>query len=238
MELLCPACCSVYRVEIPDSSEVLCSWCWSELRENLQVPFCPTCGLPAGPYELIDDRCHCCQKSRSDIWRVARLGQYDGVLRDLILSFKYRRQSRLDMFLGEMLASAIIGDPKLSNVDLLVPVPLHWFRRLARGYNQAEILARAIAKNLKIQGFRIPVNCDLVRVRNTVPQVQLPASQRKKNLIGAFAARPDADYRDKHICLIDDVTTTGTTLTVAAKALKKAGAGKISAAVLTVAADD
>ena len=93
-------------------------------------------------------------------------------------------------------------------------------------------------KELKKQDCTIPINSDLVRLRNTAPQTSMAPSHRLINLKGAFGVRRDAGFQDKHICLIDDVTTTGTTLRVAAQTLKKAGAARVSAAVLAVAAND
>ena len=237
LELLCPATCAVCRTEIDDSSEVLCRQCWTHLQENLQSQGCPVCGHNVGQYALIEGRCHRCQRRRPVVNRVVRVGDYCDTLRDLILAFKFHRQSRLDKFLGDLLAAAIMGTPELAEVDVLVPIPLHWRRRWSRKYDQAELLARAAVQYLK-QQRSIRVSCDLVRVRNTPPQTSLSATKRLINLKGAFAVRPDHPFADKHICLIDDVTTTGTTLRVAAQTLRKAGARQISAAVLAVAANN
>lgn len=237
LEMVCPACCEVCHQELLAGSDIICSECWAVLREGLLSSACPVCGLPAGPYELIDGVCHRCHNTRPVVSRVIRVGGYEDVLRSLILSFKFRGQSRLDRFLGGMMASAMMGDRLLDDIDILVPVPLHWRRFLTRGYNQSELLVREITRELKRQGILKPVSYDLLRVRNTRPQVSLSASARKGNLKGAFAARPDANFQGKHICLVDDVTTTGTTLKVAGHALKRAGARRISAVVLTVAKD-
>ncbi len=237
LELVCPACCEVCHRDILAGNDIICNECWAVLREGLLSPACPVCGLPAGPYELINDMCHRCQNTRPVISRMIRVGGYEDILRSLILSFKFRGQSRLDRFLGKMMASAMIGDGILDDIDVLVPVPLHWRRFLSRGYNQSDLLLREISRELKSQGINKPVSRDLRRIRNTLPQVSLSASARKGNLKGAFATRPDAGFEGKHVCLIDDVTTTGTTLKVAGNALKKSGARRISAVVLTVAKD-
>ena len=234
LDLLCPPSCAVCRGEIPNRRDMLCTACWDRLREDLIESACPSCGRPAGPYELIQSRCHRCRNQSGALSEIIRVAPYSDVMRRLIIAFKYHRQCRLDIFLGSMLADAIIGSPQMRDVDLLVPVPLHWRRRLARGYNQSELLAHTALRQLKRQNLTIPVNRDLLRIRNTPPQTLLPAYKRRKNLRGAFATRPDGDFRDKHICLIDDVTTTGTTLLVAARTLRRAGARKISAAVLAV----
>lgn len=238
MELLCPSLCPACSDELNDHSETLCSDCWHKLRESIPGQYCPVCGHDSAPYALIEGRCHRCQNRRPAVNHVLRVGSYRGVLRELILAFKFRRQSHLDNFLGSLLASAFLGDPKLRDVDLIIPVPLHWRRRWSRSYDQAELLARATARKLRIQQRNIPVNCDLLRVRYTQPQTSLAPSHRLTNLRGAFALRPDVCFEDKHLCLIDDVTTTGTTLRVAAQALRKIRPKRISAAVLAVAAND
>jgi ComF family protein len=239
MEVLCPPCCAVCREPIDDSSQTLCHRCWLELQENLQNQACPVCGHSVGKYALIEGRCHRCQHTRPVVSHVIRVGDYNNTLRELILAFKFHRQSHLDSFLGALLAAAVMGAPALAQADLLVPIPLHWRRRWSRRYNQAELLARAAAENLKQQGRSIPVNCDLLRVRNTPPQTAMATmTDRLINLHGAFAVPRTDVFLGKHICLIDDVTTTGTTLRVAAQTIRKAGAKRISAAVLAVAADN
>jgi ComF family protein len=155
------------------------------------------------------------------------------VLQALVLGLKFAGKSHLDQMLGALLAAAIQGDPQLTDVDALVPVPLHWRRRLRRGYNQAQLLAQAAANQLP----HLHVEPFLIRTRDTVPQATLATTDRLRNLKGAFAARPNAKIAGKHLCLVDDVTTTGTTLRIAARALRRAGAAKVSAVVIAVAAN-
>jgi len=238
LELLCPAGCAVCGVGITDSSDVLCDKCWRKLHESLQGDYCCVCGRTTGPYVLVDGRCHRCRRRRGAISQLVRVGRHTGPLRDLILAFKFAKQSQLDRFLGSLLASAIVGKADFGAVDALAPVPLHWRRRLGRGYDQAELLARGAAAALARNNLRVGINRDLVRVRWTIPQTHLPTSKRLRNLRRAFAVRPGAKLAGKHLCLIDDVSTTGTTLRLAGRALKKAGAARVSAAVLAVAGHD
>ena len=238
LEVICPATCGGCGRRIAYGDEFLCDECWSKLRGNLGGQTCPTCGRDVGAYGLIEGRCHRCQNRRPVVGQVVRVGRYDGVLRELILALKFKGRQSLDGLLGTMLADAIVGAPGLGGADVLVPVPLHWRRRLSRRYNQAELLARRAARRLKEQGRAIPVDRNLLRVRHTRPQTSLAHSHRLRNLHGAFATRAGGWYEGKHICLVDDVTTTGTTLRVAAAALRKAGAAKVSAAVIAVAAND
>jgi len=238
MDLLCPPCCTICAGELIAHSDILCSACWEQLQQNLLSPACPVCGHNVGPYALINGRCRKCQNKRPVVSKIVRVGDYSNIMRHLILMFKFHRKSHLDSFLGNLLASAVIGNPNFDTIDMAIPIPLHWRRRWSRKYNQAELLAYSTAQSLKLQGRPVPVNCDLIRVRHTEPQSSLSPTDRLANLTGAFAVRRNADYQQKHICLIDDVTTTGTTLRVAARTLKQAGARQVSAAVLAVAAND
>lgn len=238
LEVVCPPVCAVCRSPLVDGSEVLCAPCWRGLQETATAQYCPVCGHEAGAYGLLAGRCGRCQNRRPVVAHVARVGAYQGVLRQLILAFKFGGQSQLDRFLGTFLAAAVLGNDVVRQADILVPIPLHWRRLWTRRYNQAELLTRAAARELARQGRPTQVNCDLLRVRYTLPQTSMAASHRLVNLRGAFAARPHAGFEGKHICLVDDVTTTGTTLRVAGQVLRKAGAGRVSAAVLAVAAND
>jgi len=109
-------------------------------------------------------------------------------------------------------------------------VPLHWSRRLTRGYNQAHILAR------KLKHPTAKINTDLVRIRRTKsqPAMASPAA-RARNVAGAFAVRYRHNFTGRKICLVDDIKTTGATLNECAKTLKQAGASKVFALVLAVA---
>ncbi len=238
LEVAAPSRCAGCGGKIDNQADNLCPDCWENLRESLAAAYCPTCGHDCGPYALIDNRCHRCRQKRPRITQVVRVGPYKGVLRQLILDLKFRHKAELDAFLGRLLAEAILGNPLFVDVDWLVPVPLHWRRRWLRRYNQAELLARAAAAELNRQGRRVHVNADLLRIRYTPPQTSLSFSQRRVNLHRAFAARPDARFPGRHICLIDDVTTTGATLSAAAWACSKLHPRQISAAVLAVAAND
>jgi len=238
LEIVCPPVCGVCREPLAAGNDVLCGDCWRGLQETATAEYCPVCGHDAGTYGLLGGRCGRCQNRRPVVGHVARVGAYEGVLRQLILGFKFGGQSRLDRFLGGFVSAAVLGNEVVRQADILVPIPLHWRRLWSRRYNQAELLTRAVARELGRQGRAIPVNCDLLRVRHTLPQTSMAASHRLVNLRGAFAARADAGFEGKHICLIDDVTTTGTTLRVAGQVLRRAGAGQVSAAVLAVAAND
>jgi ComF family protein len=112
--------------------------------------------------------------------------------------------------------------------DMIVPVPLHWWRYWQRGYNQSQALALVLAEQLKLP-------CRprwLRRIRHTPHQVGQTPAARRANVRGVFAARPRKELKNKTVLLVDDVLTTGTTASEAAKALRTAGAARVVVAVL------
>lgn len=156
-------------------------------------------------------------------------GDYEGTLREIIHAFKYDGRRTLARPLGDMLREA--GADALRGADCAVPVPLHAWRRLRRGFNQAADLARAL---------ELPVVHAIWRSRPTVPQTGLTAVGRRRNVRRAFVlsplvsrARRAALIEDRVVVLVDDVRTTGATLDECARVLKRAGAREVRA--LTVA---
>jgi len=126
--------------------------------------------------------------------------------------------------------SALQGSGFYNDIELFVPVPLHFSRRLRRGYNQSQILGR------KLKHPTAKISTELVRIRRTKlqPAMASPAA-RAKNVAGAFAVRYGHNFTERKICLVDDIKTTGATLNECAKTLKQAGASKVFALVLAVA---
>lgn len=153
-------------------------------------------------------------------------GAYDGTLRKLIHLFKYNGMRRLTRPLGALLSDAL---PRDRQFDLVTAVPLHWRRRWQRGYNQAELLGKAIAR---ARGIRV---ANLLRRGSaTRAQAGLSNAQRRENVAGAFRAR--RRVAGLRILLVDDVMTTGATAGACARALKRAGAKSVS--LLTLARVD
>jgi ComF family protein len=147
----------------------------------------------------------------------------------MILSFKKGR-TELDLVLGFLADSALQGSSFSKDVEFFVPVPLHWMRRLVRGYNQSLVIAR------RLKHPTAKISTDLVRIRRTKsqPAMASPAA-RARNVAGAFAVRKGHNLGGRRICLVDDIKTTGATLNECAKTLKEAGASKVFALVLAVA---
>ncbi|HET8550781.1 MAG TPA: ComF family protein [Bryobacteraceae bacterium] len=117
--------------------------------------------------------------------------------------------------------------PRSTHFDAIVPMPLHWMRRWQRGFNQAELLARGLVRPLGA-----PVLKALARARATRPQAGLTRAQRRANVSGSFRLRERAGLSGAHVLLVDDVMTTGATLSAAASVLKHAGARRVTAATV------
>jgi ComF family protein len=152
------------------------------------------------------------------ITRATAIGPYDGRLRDVIAALKYDPRPTIARPLAARMRDA--GHDVLAGADLVVPVPLHRSRERTRGFNQARELARHL-------GARIADV--LVRTRKTESQADLPAERRQTNVRGAFAVRRPAALNGRVIVLVDDVRTTGATLSACASVLLAAGAAEVRA---------
>jgi ComF family protein len=187
--------------------------------------FCSSCRTPFENSFPLDDtgRCALCRSGLRGFDAAYSYGAYEGVLRELIHLFKYGKVRTLARPLSGLLAQALPRDEVFD-----ATVPLYWIRRLKRGFNQSELLARGLARRTGI-----PVMRALGRVRPTPTQAGLSNSARRLNVAKAFRAR---NVQGKRILLIDDVMTTGATAAACASALKQAGARRV--ALLTVARVD
>lgn len=146
----------------------------------------------------------------------------------MIHLFKYSRIKPLAGPLGKLIASAVPTD---QSFDVVVPVPLHWRRRLARGFNQSELLARAVARR-----YGAPVVNAVRRKRSTSAQAGLTHAKRRANVAGAFTVVRQRAIESRRVLLVDDVMTTGATAAACAAALRRAGARYV--ALLTLARVD
>jgi len=227
--LLWPAVCINCSQSIAEIDNGLCHNCWSELLICTAGDYCQRCGRDASKFGILHGACPNCQGKEFHFDQIARAGVYSESLQKMILAFKKGR-TELDSVLGDLADSALQGSGFYNDFDLLVPVPLHWTRRLARGYNQSLVLA----KKLEHPTARISTN--LVRIRRTKSQPTMASpTARARNVAGAFAIRYGHNFSGKIVCLIDDIKTTGATLNECAKTLKEAGALKVYALVLAVA---
>jgi ComF family protein len=189
---------------------------------RLTEPLCPTCRRSVDANEPYC-RCHA-----PDLRYITAVGEYTGPLRHAIHRFKYAGQRAAARDLATLMYPIV---PTLNAADKLVmPVPLHPRRQRQRGYNQSVLLARVLTED---HPYTLAEHA-LKRVKLTLPQVGLSAPERKRNLDGAFQA-DGAICKGRDVLLVDDVCTTGATLQSAARALHKAGARQVYAAVLAIA---
>jgi ComF family protein len=228
-QLLWPSVCDVCNNAICDTDNDLCPKCWSELLTCTAGDYCPRCGRDASKYGLVAGACAACRSEEIQFDGIARAGVYADALRRMILAFKHDR-SELATALTSLADATLQGSRFGDEIDLFVPVPLHWTRQFLRGYNQSHLIAK------RLHHPHARVSRDLVRARRTQtqPQVATPAA-RARNVAGAFIVRDRHDFGGKTLCLIDDIKTSGATLNECAKTLKEAGAAKVYALVLAVA---
>jgi ComF family protein len=188
--------------------------------------FCTSCHTPfANGYPLdAHGVCAACRSGLRAFDRAASFGFYEGSLRSLIHLYKYRGMKPLARQLAAFLEKAIPVD---QSFDAVVAVPLHWRKHWQRGFNQADLLARQIAKYR-----RVPLIGALKRKRSTAVQATLAVAGRRRNVEGAFAIRDKAAVAGKKILLVDDVMTTGATANACASVLKRAGAQSVSLVTL------
>lgn len=186
--------------------------------------YCPRCASSVGPFEADADGCPACRSRRLAWQRAVRLGPYEGVLREAILAAKYTAWRKVGQELGRDLGLAVRESLRASGVDptsvLICPVATSTRRRLGRGVDHTAVLAREVARACDgslIRGLRR---------KHRPPQTGRSVSARQKNVAGSFHARPGPcrAAAGRPVVLVDDVRTSGATLTAAARALR-AGIG-------------
>lgn len=157
--------------------------------------------------------------------------KYEGLIREKIIQYKFQDKS----YIYNTFAKIILKNEKvcglLKKYDIIIPVPIHRKRKLQRGYNQTQLIAKEIAKNIDIK------LCDdvLVKSKNTIAQSKLNKNKRKQNIKNAFKVLNLEKIQGKNILLFDDIFTTGSTVNECSKILKKVGAKTVG--VLTIAKD-
>ncbi len=227
LHLVLPACCLGCGVPLPGRAPLgLCACCHAALAP-LGGPRCAGCARRLDAHAPPPGwRCGACRARPPAFDRLLAAWSYEPPLDAVVRGLKF---GRLD-YLGAHLAAAMAErlGAGLLGCDLVVPVPLHWRRRLGRGFDQAGEIARPLAALLGL-----PCRPLLRRRRSTPPQSTLSRPDRLANLRSAFAVRTRhaAALPGRRVLLIDDVATTGATLDAAAFALRHAGAAAVLAAV-------
>lgn len=203
----------------------LCSIC----GERLESPF----AFAAQPVESSEALCGLCRRLEPPYIKATAYGSYESGLRELIHLLKYNQVRPAANVLGRMLGEAMEDLQPLftSSEVLVVPVPLHSGKLRQRGFNQSELIARAALKLKPSARFQLSAG-SLQRRRETKSQIGLSRHQRRENMRGAFAvAKPD-EVNGREILVVDDVFTTGTTVSECARVLRRAGASKVYVATV------
>lgn len=232
VDLLFPPFCPLCRARLDEARrDPLCGACWDRL-ERLPPPYCRTCGRPlpafdAGPSPE-GSPCEPCRRRRP-LFAYARAATlYGDRVREAVHALKFQGKTALARPLGDLMAEAGSTMLPTTAVDCLVPVPLYPSREAERGFNQSVLLAKRVSRR-----WGVPLEPRMLRrQRSTLPQTDLDAGERRANVKGAFALSRRGAVDGRHVLLIDDVFTTGATVSECARVLLDAGASAVG--VLTV----
>lgn len=210
-------CCLCGRWVNFEDPRPLCGPCLTSLQK-LDGPLCPVCGIPV-PSDIlgVGFLCSKCRECIPLFDKARAWGQYGGALRKLIHGFKFEGLRRLDTPLGDLIDEVFEEHFIEDRPEILVPVPIHRRRLRERGYDQTLLLAKRLAR---LRG--LPLDRSTRRRRHTVPQFGLDLAARRRNLRGAFSGEAARALRGRRILIIDDVMTTGTTVTELGRTIRSA----------------
>lgn len=233
LDIFYPRTCSHCNHNLNNSLEFyICSNCRGQIS-YITGNQCIRCGTALGPHTIITGKkgCTVCREKSLYFDAVTSITYYEGVVKTLLHKFKYARQK----FLSAILIDIILRDKRLydivPNVDMIIPVPLHWLKKMRRGFNQSELLSQGVQKL-----FLKPISRNnLCRIKNTVSQTRLSKNQRQINVRNAFFIKRPELLKGKRILLIDDVLTTGVTASECSKKLKEAGVQSVHLLILAAA---
>ncbi|MFZ0213779.1 MAG: ComF family protein [Candidatus Acidiferrales bacterium] len=230
--VLFPAPCQICDEILTTASLLpICDQCLSSLKP-FRGPCCASCGRPfvsEVALEAAEPLCFACRRGVYAFERARSYGEYNDPMARAISLLKYEKLTRLGGWFAARLEERIRSEPEIFSADVAVPVPLHPARLRERGYNQAELIARPLARKLKL-----PLGSYLlVRTRPRPARLLLSRRERWLTVRGAYEIRKGARVDNLRVLLVDDVFTTGATLDACARALKAAGAKTVTG--LTVA---
>lgn len=231
INLLYPAICHSCGKKTIEWNKNLCSECIKKIEQRLP-PFCIKCGKQlVGEPDMIDS-CSDCKKDTLYFDRAWSVCHYDGIIKELVHNFKYKKTIGLAKEFSDIILNFMGKYNIAKDAELVASIPMHPKRLFEREINQSDILAKNIAKRLRLaytQGL-------LKKTKYTPLQSKLKRNERIKNLWGSFRIKNGSLVKNKNILLIDDIFTTGSTVNECAKILKKAGARYIE--VVTLARGD
>src|SRR3989440_2688904 len=222
--LLYPPSCTICSAPV-DQGEYLCVACEAQVC-RIVSPFGAKCSEPFDGAITTTFSCANCAHRLLHFDAAISAYRARGIVRHVMLNFKYGRQMHLRHLVARWLVAAL-DDERIRErrFDAIVPVPLHPARQRERGFNQAELLAQWVSNHIAV-----PLRPALQRVRYTTTQTAFDRAERMQNLRDAFRLRKNTDVRKIRVLLIDDMLTTGSTLSECPRILKKAGAQSVYAA--------
>jgi ComF family protein len=234
---LFPSDCRLCHTPLVNISRLpVCLPCLAEIHA-ITGGVCSICGerlfSPRAPNPA-EMRCDLCRRLAPPFVKAAAYGSYDGGLRELIHLLKYEQVRPAAAVLGRMLAEAVSGldSAWTQNPVVVVPVPLHARKSRQRGFNQSELIAQHALKLRAGNGRLVLRSKILERRRETQSQIGLTRHQRRENLRGSFAVARPEEIAGREVLLVDDVFTTGTTVSECARVLRRAGASKVFVATV------
>jgi ComF family protein len=205
----------------------LCESCVANFDKDTS-PTCPRCTSTVGPHTDVSQGCPRCRSAHYRYASAQRWGVYDGELRNAILRMKYRGGESLAEAMGVAWAASRRDALMASSPHVVAAVPLHWRKRWARGFDQAELLARGVA-----EGLGLPFAAGTIRrVKATPQQSGVSPTERRENLKNAFRPSRTGVWKAVRVLLVDDVLTTGATADAASAAILAGGAAQVDVAVL------
>lgn len=220
-----PSFCRICGRALEEPGEkIICGRCLDRVEFH-RGPVCPVCGRFYQQPAAEGYPCGQCLEQTPPFSRHRSLGPYSGRLKEALLLFKYKGCEVLGRVLGGMAYEHLAADGLFEGLDFIVPVPLHRKREKERGFNQAELLGRALSDR---SGVPLLLGV-LIKVRYTPAQVSLEAADRETNLRKAFTVRKAGKITGRTVLLVDDVFTTGSTLRECAAELSRAGAREVRA---------
>jgi ComF family protein len=225
VDLFYPPQCALCRADCAGPI-LLCENCRRTMIDRR--PACPRCAADVPTAIEGESSCPQCRKPAPRFQAAVRLGRYEGALRSAILAIKRESAQPLAEALARQFVAERGAELAALQFDAVVPIPMHWARRIWRGVNNPDTLARHLARRLDIP----PAPHLLKRRRRTRPQTGLSRNWRLVNVRGAFQVNLHSDLPGARVLIVDDVMTTGATANEAARVLRQAGAAFVGVAVL------
>jgi len=203
-----------------------CRDCWNKLNDNSNR--CRKCSATVFKQNPLNDRCQLCNGFDLRFESSISVGNYRGLLQDLVIRMKNQQDEQLAIQIGRLLGYQVLQSGFHDELNLVVPVPTHWWRRAKRGFHAADVVSQSVA-----DCSNVPYSGHLLRcLRSTKKQGTLSTTGRFKNVRNAFGLAPRTSISGLTILLVDDVMTSGATTSEVARLLLRAGANKVFVGVI------